>query len=208
MPVYEEQKKSCEVPGGREQKQNSASNGVWLMTLHASKGLEFSHVFIIGVNYGLIPLHPSGFDEEEEERRLFYVGMTRARDYLELSYYTQPSLPKVVPGESRYLQMIPEQLVERVENNTMTDTVNMRKMMTSDAEEQEEGPEEGSEEESEEESECLLSRKQQQAHPQRVRHEKYGMGIVTEESEDRITVDFGELGTKSFMKDFVKLDRV
>ena len=51
------------------------------MTLHASKGLEFSHVFIIGVNNGLIPLNPKKEAEEEEERRLFYVGLTRAKEY-------------------------------------------------------------------------------------------------------------------------------
>ena len=43
---------------------------VKMMTLHASKGLEFSHVFIIGVNYGLIPLRTKGIDGEDEERRL------------------------------------------------------------------------------------------------------------------------------------------
>lgn len=63
---------------------------VQLMTLHASKGLEFDYVFIIGVNDGLIPLHSKDAAAEEEERRLFYVGMTRARKFLELSFYTSP----------------------------------------------------------------------------------------------------------------------
>ena len=125
-PCREEEeieKVSCQEARAREMvspSEEEEPDNVWLMTLHASKGLEFSHVFIIGVNYGLIPLHPSGFEEEEEERRLFFVGMTRAKDYLELSYYIQPALPKVVPGESRYLQMIPERLVERVDGNDMT----------------------------------------------------------------------------------------
>jgi DNA helicase-2/ATP-dependent DNA helicase PcrA len=59
-----------------------------LMTLHAAKGLEFRHVYIAGVELGLFPL-PRSFDEPaelEEERRLFYVGATRAMDRLHLSY--------------------------------------------------------------------------------------------------------------------------
>lgn len=171
--------------------EEKALERVWLMTLHASKGLEFSHVFIIGVNYGLIPLHPSGFEEEEEERRLFFVGMTRARDYLELSYYIQPALPKVVPGESRYLQMIPERLVERVDGNDVTGLVNGIGKTGSDSEEREGGDAAAG-----------------SAMPRQVRHIKYGVGVVTEETEEKITVDFGELGSKSFMKDFVSLEPV
>ncbi|MDE7224303.1 MAG: ATP-binding domain-containing protein, partial [Acetatifactor sp.] len=174
---------------------------VWLMTLHASKGLEFSHVFIIGVNYGLIPLHPSGFEEEEEERRLFFVGMTRARDYLELSYYTQPALPKVVPGESRYLQMIPERLVERVDDNAVTKPVNILGKAVS-------GSEEWGAEENRVESTAEQAAATEPTQPRMVRHAKYGVGVVIGESEEKITVDFGELGSKSFMKEFVSLEPV
>lgn len=173
-------------------REEEASECVWLMTLHASKGLEFSHVFIIGVNYGLIPLHPSGFEEEEEERRLFFVGMTRARDYLELSYYTQPALPKVVPGESRYLQMIPERLVERVENTGVTGSVNEIARTISENSAKNMAGQDATE----------------QTQSRRVRHAKYGVGVVTAESADKITVDFGELGSKSFMKHFVSLEPV
>lgn len=49
------------------------------MTLHASKGLEFNTVFIVGVNQGLIPLQCRSFEQEEEERRLFFVDITRAK---------------------------------------------------------------------------------------------------------------------------------
>ncbi|MBF0486206.1 MAG: ATP-dependent helicase [Candidatus Omnitrophica bacterium] len=60
---------------------------VSLMTLHAAKGLEFSVVFIIGCNEGLIPLALEGFASDiEEERRLFYVGMTRAKRVLTLTH--------------------------------------------------------------------------------------------------------------------------
>jgi Superfamily I DNA and RNA helicases len=90
---------------------NDDTDSVKLMTLHASKGLEFSHVFIIGVNYGLIPLHTRDM-EEEEEQRLFFVGITRAKDYLELSYYTNPDYQRAASGESRYINMIPKKLIE------------------------------------------------------------------------------------------------
>lgn len=73
------------------------------MTLHASKGLEFSHVFIIGVNNGLIPLNPKKEAEEEEERRLFYVGLTRAKESLELSYYTSPGPGLTWTGKISFL---------------------------------------------------------------------------------------------------------
>jgi DNA helicase-2/ATP-dependent DNA helicase PcrA len=62
-----------------------------LMTLHLAKGLEFDNVFICGLEEGLFPIGESAFNpkELEEERRLMYVGMTRARKHLYLSYAAQ-----------------------------------------------------------------------------------------------------------------------
>ncbi|WP_083865968.1 3'-5' exonuclease [Candidatus Blochmanniella chromaiodes] len=59
---------------------NTYSNAVQLMMLHASKGLEFSQVFIIGLEEGISPNNVSLINKEllEEERRLIYVGITRA----------------------------------------------------------------------------------------------------------------------------------
>ena len=72
---------------------NSDHNTVTLMTLHAAKGLEFPVVFMVGMEEGILPharVFESGLDDLEEERRLCYVGMTRAREELHLTYtYTR-----------------------------------------------------------------------------------------------------------------------
>ena len=73
----------------------------------------FDTVFIIGVNQGLIPLRCKNFEQEEEERRLFFVGITRAENNLELSWYTNPGEPGALGDPGRYLRMIPESLLER-----------------------------------------------------------------------------------------------
>ena len=64
-------------------KSNEDDTGVRLMTFHSSKGLEFDIVYIIDVNEGSVPYKKAkGADEIEEERRMFYVAMTRARHKL------------------------------------------------------------------------------------------------------------------------------
>ena len=83
--------------GQKDSSREEEIDAVQLMTLHASKGLEFTCVFIIGVNDGLLPLRGTSFDQEEEERRLFFVGMTRAKEQLELSYYTSPEGFRKIP---------------------------------------------------------------------------------------------------------------
>ncbi len=72
---------------------------VGLYTLHASKGLEFNHVFIIGVNEGVIPtLKNTNIEDIEGERRLFYVGVTRAAKYLYLSYVETKNRDRMYPS--------------------------------------------------------------------------------------------------------------
>ncbi|MHB1007208.1 MAG: ATP-dependent helicase [Chloroflexota bacterium] len=91
-------------------------DAVTLITLHAAKGLEFKAVFIAGVEEGLCP-HSRSVDDPrqmEEERRLFYVGMTRAKEHLYLVYAFRRTLyGGSMPGTpSRFLADIPDNLVQ------------------------------------------------------------------------------------------------
>ena len=71
----------------REEDPKEAADGVTLITLHAAKGLEFAHVFLIGVEDGLLPHERSKAEGSiDEERRLFYVGMTRAMRSLVITW--------------------------------------------------------------------------------------------------------------------------
>ena len=94
------------------------SEKVLLMTLHSAKGLEFPQVYLTGLEDGIFPSYMvinSGDEEaEEEERRLAYVGITRAKDDLTLTY----SRSRLLRGEvqynppSRFLEEIPEELID------------------------------------------------------------------------------------------------
>ena len=96
----------------------SQRNSVTLMTLHAAKGLEFPVVFIVGMEEGLFPHSRSLFDihELEEERRLAYVGMTRAEEMLFISYAGKRLYfgQKTSNPPSRFISDIPEEFLESV----------------------------------------------------------------------------------------------
>lgn len=88
------------------------ARGVTLMTLHSAKGLEFPWVFLTGLEEGVFPHSRSiGSDEEiEEERRLCYVGVTRAKDRLFVSYALHRRVHGYGVGEaSRFLREMPEE---------------------------------------------------------------------------------------------------
>ena len=93
---------------------DKSRDAVILMTLHAVKGLEFRVVFITGLEEGLFPLSRclDNPDELEEERRLFYVGMTRAKERLFLSYaYRRKRFADMTNLKSRFLDEIPQDLL-------------------------------------------------------------------------------------------------
>lgn len=90
---------------------------VTLMTMHAAKGLEFDEVFVVGLEEGLFPHSRTLMDRDqlEEERRLMYVAMTRAKERLFLSYARKRLFfgQRNSSSPSRFLSEIPERLVER-----------------------------------------------------------------------------------------------
>jgi DNA helicase II / ATP-dependent DNA helicase PcrA len=99
------------------QNDHQRKNAVNFMTLHAAKGLEFSAVFMVGMEEGLFPHSRSLMDKNqlEEERRLCYVGMTRAKDRLYLTY----SRKRLFFGQtsnnmvSRFIFDLPERILAK-----------------------------------------------------------------------------------------------
>jgi DNA helicase-2/ATP-dependent DNA helicase PcrA len=102
-----------------EEKEEKSSYGITLISFHSSKGLEFPVVFIAGVEEDILPHKKSADRDEdiEEERRLFYVGITRAMNELYITYTDRrskygkekPSVP------SRFLKEIPEEAIKRLD---------------------------------------------------------------------------------------------
>ena len=100
----------------QEKNQDGSGNYLNLMTLHSSKGLEFDYVFMIGMEEGLLP-HSRSFMEEddmEEERRLCYVGITRAKQKLFMTFaerrQTREGYTSQIP--SRFLGEIPQDICD------------------------------------------------------------------------------------------------
>lgn len=100
----------------RHNVQSGESNAVTLMTVHSAKGLEFQHVFIAGLEEGTFP-HQNSLnspDQIEEERRLMYVAMTRAKKHLTLSYSKCHRYKEFLPAQkSRFINEIPEECFEK-----------------------------------------------------------------------------------------------
>jgi DNA helicase-2/ATP-dependent DNA helicase PcrA len=200
-----------EESGNREAK-------VWMMTMHAAKGLEFPTVIIAGLEEGLFPHSRSAEDQEEleEERRLCYVGMTRARQQLILTGAAR----RRVFGEyqnclpSRFLDEIPAELIDRLETpqNTRYDGSFAHahyEFRTNPYGRKGKGArfrEEQAAYAYEEEDQSLTG-----VRPgMRVRHPQFGVGnvISVEEHNDdvKITVRFVSVGVKKLLAKYARLE--
>ena len=165
---------------------NMSANSVKLMTLHASKGLEFKQVYIIGVNWGLIPICCKNDEEEAEEKRLFFVGITRAKDNLEMSYYTKTGSNLISSGPSRYITMIPRNLIANADDFVERKS-NIQELKRSLFENK--SKKYDINEDVKENKELYI-------------HAKYGIGEKVSENDDIITIQFKGYGEKSFFKIF------
>lgn len=177
-----------------EHQADAGRDALQLMTVHAAKGLEFKVVFISGLEEGLFPHEQSLYESQglEEERRLMYVAVTRARRRLYLSYAQSRMLHGQVRYgiPSRFLDEIPEELLKRL--NARPTAVNM--------------PTAG----------YTAASSQHNAMPwkigQSVMHAKFGQGVVVSyegNADDlRVQVNFGKQGLKWLALEYAKLEKV
>ncbi len=102
-----------------EKKEKKEVNAIKLMTVHASKGLEFKYVFVSGMEDGLFPHQRQGNgqsgEDSEEERRLFYVAITRAKEKLFLSFANFRTIfgSRNINAPSEFISDIPADLLEK-----------------------------------------------------------------------------------------------
>ena len=166
---------------------------VQLMTLHSAKGLEFPLVFMVGLEEGLFPSQQSVDDiaRLEEERRLCYVGMTRAMKLLYMSYAESRRLygKENYPRPSRFLKEIPaEQLQEIRLRANVSKPVRPKKTFKS----------------------TVIGTSGRYQLGQRVRHEKFGEGVVLQVegdgSQERVQINFSTAGMKWLMLSYAKLE--
>ena len=201
-----------------DEESGSKNARVWLMSMHAAKGLEFPVVFIAGMEDGLFPHSRSAEDEAEleEERRLFYVGMTRAEQRLFLTGAAR----RRVFGEyqstepSRFIDEVPAELVERItpaftsayqssfQHSHYEFRTNPYGRGGRPARFKEESPKYAYENEDQSASGVRPG--------MRVRHAQFGVGnvISVEEHTDdyKITVRFNSVGVKKLLARFAKLE--
>jgi DNA helicase-2/ATP-dependent DNA helicase PcrA len=201
-----------------DEESGSKNARVWLMSMHAAKGLEFPAVFIAGMEEGLFPHSRSSEDEDEleEERRLFYVGMTRAERRL---FLTSAARRRVF-GEyhatepSRFIDEVPSELVERL-TPTFSSTyqasfahahyefrTNPYGRGGRPARFKEDSPKYAYEDEDQSSTGVRVG--------MRVKHAQFGVGVVlaVEEHTDdyKITVRFNSVGQKKLLARFAKLE--
>ncbi len=156
---------------------NTEGGSVTLMTLHNAKGLEFGHVFVVGMEEGTFP-HARSLDEQnlEEERRLCYVGITRAKETLTLSYAKLRSSwgEREYQMPSRFLSEIPEKLKAGTVAGTSAGRGGWGMAL----------PRRG-------EPERATPGVASYRAGERVRHTKFGVGEVVEAGEGKVVVRFG-----------------
>jgi len=107
----------------REEEKENTADAVTLITMHSCKGLEFPHVFIVGLEDGLLPHSRSKIEGTlDEERRLFYVAVTRAMLTLAISHCgTRKKYGQSLPCQpSPFLKELPEELVETSDSKSKT----------------------------------------------------------------------------------------
>lgn len=156
-----------------------AGNAVSLMTVHAAKGLEFEQVHIVGLNEGVFPslraMEEAGRDGLEEERRLMYVAMTRAKKALYLSWNSGYSFQlDRHKTPSRFIQEIPEDYVKQ--ESTPLDNYPVHKSP------------QGQSRKSRGRAPKPTTRLRKGDH---VEHTVYGAGVVTDVQKDIVSVAFG-----------------
>ncbi len=184
---------------------------VVLMTLHSAKGLEFENVFLIGLEEGLVPHARSLTDEDgvEEERRLAYVGMTRARERLHLSWARSRQVfgQRRLTVPSRFLKEIPHSSLEITGSPASRDVFEERRRTAW----RERGG--ATRSNASASSASPVSAGDSQLRPgARVRHPLFGVGTVlrSEGSGDelKLTVAFAGLGAKRLVARYAGLDVV
>jgi DNA helicase-2/ATP-dependent DNA helicase PcrA len=182
-----------------------------LITLHAAKGLEFPAVFIVGAEEAILP-HARAYDnpeQMEEERRLIYVGMTRAKARLTLTHArrrAQMGMPVYNPP-SRFLKDIPERLVES--RSRADDFIVRRPSRVNGLGRPARVPVVPMQEV----AAALDSGARTFEAGDRVRHPKFGEGIVVgarlNGGDQEVTVAFkGETGVKRLMVSYARLERL
>ena len=203
---------------------DDSEDAVSLMTLHSAKGLEFAVVFMPGMEEGSFPGNRA-FDspeELEEERRLCYVGMTRAKEILYMSGAAQRLIFGKVDNyrvESRFLDEVAEDFAQKYESDNKPAGQNRSfggERFTSDRiydlEKQMMNVVPKGRKPAAKESSTIPAAAGEFSGGERVKHKKYGEGMVVgvkkEGRDEMITIIFDEFGTKVFDASIVKLKKL